>query len=130
MAQEAGWRRYHTRHSKPERDVSRHILGQGNPDDPITVTNAREGLVPTTGDQVDLTKGQEKAPYHVVRNLSRAVANIDQATPSVGTHHAKRGVTEEDPSGDNTITFGRRLESDARGTIPQELNSGDGVLAE
>ena len=94
-------------------DITRHILGQGNPDDPITIANAMEGLGATMGDQVDLTKGQEEAPHQVFRNLSRAVMEIDQATPGVGTHNAKRGVTEEDPSSDNTITFGRQLEEDS-----------------
>ena len=98
--------------------------------DTITIANAREGLVATTGDRVDLTIGQEEAPHHVVGNLRMAVAKIDQATTGVSSHHAKRGAMEEDPRGYDTITVGGLLEGDAHGTIPQELDGGDGVLVQ
>ena len=56
---------------------ARHILGEGNPYDTVTITNAREGLVAAAGDQMDLTEGQEETLHHVVGHLSRAVAKIN-----------------------------------------------------
>ena len=56
---------------------ARHILGEGNPDDTITVSNAREGLVAAAGDHMDLTERQEEALHHVVGHLGRAVAKIN-----------------------------------------------------
>ena len=59
--------------------------------DTITIANAREGLVATTGDRVDLTIGQEEAPHHVVGNLRMTVAKIDQAT-TASALTTRRGV--------------------------------------
>lgn len=54
-----------------DRNNTRHILGQGNLDDAITIKNARESLMTASGDRVDLTKGREEAFSNIVRNPSR-----------------------------------------------------------
>ena len=75
---------------------TRHILGQGNLDDPITIEDISEGLVTAPGDRVDLTKGGEETFDNVIGNLRGTVAQIDEATPGVRTHYTERDITEAD----------------------------------
>ena len=78
---------------------TRHILGQGNLDDPITIEDIRESLVTAPGDRIDFTKGGEEPFGDVIGNLRGTVAQIDKATPSVGTHHTERYITEANSVG-------------------------------
>ena len=109
---------------------TRHILGRGNLDDPITIEDIREGLVTAPGDRVDLTKGGEETFDNVIGNLRGTVVQIEKATSGVSTHHTERDITEADSRRQHATTVKWRLEGDADSTITQELQSGDGVLAE
>ena len=111
-------------------DNARDILGQSDFDDTIAIKNPSEGLVTTTGDRMDLTEGREETFDHVIRNLGRAVAKMDEATLGVNAHHTERDVTVTEAGRHDAITIDRSLESDAESTIPQELHGGDGVLVE
>ena len=84
---------------------TRHILGQGSLDDTITVRDIREDLVTAPGDGMHFAKGGEEMFDDVVRNLHRAVAQINEATPGVGTHHTERDITEADSRRQNTTTI-------------------------
>ena len=84
---------------------TRNILGQGNLDDTITIKEIREGLVTAPGDRMDLTKGREKTLNDIIGSLRGTVAQIDKATPGVGTHHTERDITEVDSRGHNMTTI-------------------------
>ena len=107
---------------------TRHILGQGNLDDTIPIKNAREGLVTTTGDRMDLTKRREEMFDHVVRYFRRAVTEIEEVTAGVNTYHTERDVTKANSRKDDAITNSGGLESDPHGTISQELNSSNRIF--
>ena len=109
---------------------ARHILGQGNLDDTITVVDIREGLVTAPGDGMHFPKGGEELFDDIVRNLRRAVAQINEATPGVSTHHPERDITEADSRRQNTTTIKCRLESNPNSTIAKELHGGEGVLGD
>jgi len=78
--------------------------------------------VETTGDGMDLSERREETADDIVRDLSWAVAKMDDATAGIGTHHTERVATELDPGGHNTLTFKTSLERDTHSTILEELN--------
>jgi len=78
--------------------------------------------VKTTGDGVDLSERREETADDIIRDLSWAVAQVDDATAGICTHHTERVATELDPGGQNTFTFKTSLERDTDGTILQKLD--------
>ena len=91
---------------------------------------SREGLVTTSGDGMHLTKRRKETANYIIRDLSWTVAQVDDATPGICTHHTERVATELNPSGHNTLTLKTSLECDSNGSILEELNSRQSSLVQ
>ena len=109
-------------------DGSRDILGQGHLDQTVAIVDPMKGIMRTTGDRVDLTKGREETPHSTFGHLSSAVAEVDETGSGLHTDHTKRHITVTDAVGNCSITVSCHLLGKANSTIPQELDGAQLLL--
>jgi len=84
--------------------------------------------VKTTGDGVDLSERRKESADGIIRDLSWAVAQVDDATAGIGTHHTERVAPKLDPGRQDSLTFKTGLESYADSSILQELDGRQSTL--
>ena len=109
-------------------DNTRDILRERDADSTIAITQLRKALVSTVRDVVNFAKRCKKLANDVVRDLGRAVTEINNPRLGSSRRKAKRNVVVPDPGSQDTFTVDRGLERQPDSTITEELHVGQQIF--